>query len=63
MSGDFSGYWLYVVGPLAGALIAVGCAFILRGAGGDPTSYAAGSGTLGLPADGGEPPSNVPPSL
>jgi len=63
VSGDFSGYWLYVVGPLAGALIAVGCAFILRGAGGHPISYAAGSGTLGLPADGGEPPSDAPPSV
>jgi aquaporin Z len=63
VSGDFSGYWLYVVGPLAGALIAVGCAFILRGAGGHPTSYAAGSGTLGLPSNGGEPPSNAPPSV
>jgi aquaporin Z len=63
VSGDFSGYWLYVVGPLAGALIAVGCAFILRGAGGHPISYAAGSGTLGLPADGGEPPSDAPTSV
>ncbi|MCW3018463.1 MAG: major intrinsic protein [Solirubrobacterales bacterium] len=62
VSGDFSAYWLYVVGPLAGAAIAVGCAFVLRGAGGDPISYAAGSGSLGLPADGGEPPSNAPPS-
>jgi aquaporin Z len=63
VSGDFSGYWLYVAGPLAGALIAVGCAFVLRGAGGNPISYAAGSGTLGLPSDGGEPPSKAPLSL
>src|SRR6266702_7766348 len=40
VSGDFSSYWVYVLGPIAGALIAVGCAYILRGAGGDPTSYA-----------------------
>ncbi len=46
VSGDFSSYWVYVVGPLAGALIAVGCAFVLRGAGGDPTSRRAGSGAL-----------------
>ncbi len=39
-------YWVYIVGPLAGALIAVGCAFVLRGMGGDAISYAAGSGTL-----------------
>src|SRR6476646_1484765 len=49
VSGDFSSYWVYVLGPIAGALIAVGCAYVLRGRGGDPTSYAAGSG--GLHAD------------
>ena len=32
-NGDFSNYWVYVVGPIAGALIAVGFAFILRGTG------------------------------
>jgi aquaporin Z len=47
VSGDFSSYWVYVVGPIAGALIAVGCAFILRGRGGSPISVAAGSGVLG----------------
>jgi aquaporin Z len=46
VSGDFSSYWLYVVGPIAGALIAVGSAFILRGAGGDLASRRAGSGAL-----------------
>jgi aquaporin Z len=46
VSGDFSSYWVYVLGPIAGALIAVGCAHVLRGAGGDPTSQAAGSGRL-----------------
>jgi aquaporin Z len=46
VSGDFSGYWVYVLGPIAGALIAVGCAYVLRGAGGDPISVAAGSGRL-----------------
>ncbi len=46
VGGDFAGFWVYVVGPLAGALIAVGCAYILRGRGGDPISYAAGSGVL-----------------
>jgi aquaporin Z len=63
VSGDFNGYWVYVAGPLAGGLIAVGCAFILRGAGGNPISYVAGSGSLGLPSTGGEQPSNAPPSL
>ena len=43
---DFSSYWVYVVGPLVGAAIAVGFAYILRGRGGDPISNAAGSGVL-----------------
>jgi aquaporin Z len=46
VSGDFSSYWVYVLGPIAGALIAVGCAHVLRGGGGDPMAYAAGSGAL-----------------
>jgi aquaporin Z len=46
VSGDFSSYWVYVVGPLAGAVIAVGFAYILRGRGGDPIARAAGSGVL-----------------
>ncbi len=46
VSGDFTSYWVYVVGPLTGALIAVGCAYVLRGSGGDAISQAAGSGVL-----------------
>ncbi len=46
VSGDWTSYWVYVAGPLAGAAIAVGCAVILRGRGGDPISHAAGSGVL-----------------
>jgi aquaporin Z len=46
VSGYWTSYWVYVVGPLAGAVIAVGCAIILRGPGGDPVSRAAGSGVL-----------------
>jgi aquaporin Z len=46
VSGDFSSYWVYVLGPIAGALIAVGSAYLLRGPGGDPTSRLAGSGAL-----------------
>lgn len=46
VSGDFSSYWVYVLGPISGAVIAVGCAYVLRGRGGDPISYAAGSGEL-----------------
>src|SRR6201747_1039323 len=47
VSGDFTAYWVYIAGPVAGAMIAVGCAYVLRGRGGDAISYAAGSGTLG----------------
>ena len=45
-SGDWTSYWVYLVGPLTGALIAVGFAFVLRGRGGDAISRAAGSGVL-----------------
>lgn len=46
VSGYWTSYWVYVVGPLVGMLIAVGCAIVLRGRGGDPISHAAGSGVL-----------------
>jgi aquaporin Z len=52
VSGDFSSYWVYVLGPLAGAVIAVGCAYILRGGGGDPVAHLAASGKLGIEAKG-----------
>ncbi len=42
--GDFTHTWLYVVGPLLGALLAVAFAFILRGSGGDPGAMAAAQG-------------------
>ncbi len=45
-SGYWASYWVYLVGPLAGMLIAVGCAYVLRGRGGDVISRAAGSGVL-----------------
>jgi aquaporin Z len=38
--------WLYVVGPLTGATLAVAFASILRGPGGDPGGRAAARGTL-----------------
>jgi aquaporin Z len=46
VSGDWSAYWVYVAGPLIGVAVAVGCAWVLRGRGGDPTSITAGSGAL-----------------
>jgi aquaporin Z len=44
--GNFSHFWIYVVGPCAGALIAVVFAWLLRGPGGDPGGLAAARGTL-----------------
>ncbi len=44
---DFSSYWAYVVGPILGALIAVGFAWILRGPGGGESGAAAAQGRLG----------------
>jgi aquaporin Z len=46
VSGDWTSYWVYLLGPLVGAATAVGFAWILRGRGGDPVSRAAGSGKL-----------------
>lgn len=42
--GDLTHTWLYVVGPLLGALLAVVFAYILRGSGGDPAAMAAAQG-------------------
>jgi aquaporin Z len=44
---DFTSFWVYVVGPLAGALLAVMFAHVLRGPGGDPGGLRGGQGTLG----------------
>jgi aquaporin Z len=46
VSGYWTSYWVYLVGPVAGALIAVGFAYVLRGRGGTAISRAAGSGVL-----------------
>src|SRR6266704_414360 len=39
--GRFGHLWAYCVGPAAGATIAVGTAWLLRGPGGDPGAIAA----------------------
>ena len=44
---DFSHYWAYLVGPIVGALIAVGVAWILRGPGGGRSGSAAAQGKTG----------------
>lgn len=46
---DFTDYWAYVVGPIAGALIAVAFSWILRGRGGDRPAREAAQGRLGEP--------------
>ena len=46
VSANFSSYWVYVAGPLAGATIAVGVAFILRGRGGGRAGSGAAQGAL-----------------
>ena len=45
-STTFTGYWVYVAGPIAGAVLAVGIAFILRGRGGDKAAAGAAQGDL-----------------
>jgi len=46
VGADFTAYWVYIVGPLLGAAIAVGFAFILRGRGGGLAGSAAAQGAL-----------------
>ena len=45
--GDWTSWWAYLVGPVAGALIAVGIAYVLRGRGGGRSGVAAAQGTIG----------------
>jgi aquaporin Z len=45
-STTFLGYWVYVAGPIAGAVLAVGIAFVLRGRGGGKAGTAAAQGDL-----------------
>ena len=43
---DFSDYWVYVAGPLVGAMLAVGAAWVLRGAGGGKAGSGAAQGAI-----------------
>jgi aquaporin Z len=45
---DWSSWWAYLVGPIAGGVIAVGISYVLRGRGGGNTGRQAATGTLGL---------------
>ena len=46
VGADFTSYWVYVVGPLVGAALAVGIAFVLRGRGGGLAGSGAAQGAL-----------------
>ncbi|HME64392.1 MAG TPA: aquaporin [Streptosporangiaceae bacterium] len=46
VSTTFTSYWVYIAGPIAGAVIAVGIAFVLRGRGGGKSGAGAAQGDL-----------------
>ena len=47
VKGDWTAWWAYLVGPVAGGAVAVGFAYILRGRGGGHSGVGAAQGTLG----------------
>ena len=53
--GDWTSWWACLVGPLAGGLIAVGFAYVLRGRGGSQSGQAAAQGTIGVTWHPGSP--------
>ena len=46
--GDWTSWWAYLVGPVAGGVVAVGFAYVLRGRGGGRSGVQAAQGTLGV---------------
>ncbi|MHB1924973.1 MAG: MIP/aquaporin family protein [Acidimicrobiales bacterium] len=46
VSTTFTGYWVYVAGPVAGAVLAAAFAFVLRGPGGGKAGSTAAQGDL-----------------
>ena len=48
VKGDWTAWWAYLIGPVAGGIIAVGFAYVLRGRGGGRSGAAAAQGTLGF---------------
>jgi aquaporin Z len=62
--GDWTAWWAYLAGPVAGGVIAVGIAYVLRGPGGGTLGTRAAGGTLGtlwVPGPGGQPVAAEPP--
>jgi aquaporin Z len=47
VKGDWTSWWAYLVGPIAGAAVAVAMAYVLRGRGGGRSGVAAAQGTIG----------------
>jgi aquaporin Z len=54
--GDWTSWWAYLVGPVAGGVIAVGFAYVLRGRGGGRSGVSAAVGTIGADWDPGSHP-------
>lgn len=46
VAGNWTSYWVYVAGPLVGAVVAVAFAFVLRGPGGGRSGSEAAQGAL-----------------
>jgi aquaporin Z len=46
VGADFTSYWVYLAGPILGAVVAVGAAFVLRGRGGGWSGSGAAQGAL-----------------
>jgi aquaporin Z len=46
VSTTFTSYWVYIAGPVAGAVLAVAIAFVLRGRGGDKSAAGAAQGDM-----------------
>jgi aquaporin Z len=62
--GNWTSWWAYLAGPVLGAVIAVGIAYVLRGAGGGTFGTRAAQGTLGtlwIPGRAGPPASGAAP--
>jgi aquaporin Z len=51
----FTGYWVYVAGPLVGAVVAVGMAFVLRGRSDGASGAGAAQGDLFTEVESSEP--------
>jgi len=46
VGNDWTSYWVYVAGPLVGAIVAVGVAYVLRGRGGGRSGSLGAQGEL-----------------